>query len=76
MNLLLKLAGEQISLTKAWEQIDQFTLDYDQINVEAEAFPTRASDFKKATRRDSLVPFALPEARASVSEPKTDLPQQ
>jgi hypothetical protein len=71
-NLLLRLSSEQISMAKAWEQIDILTQEYDEINVEAEAFPTSASDFKRATKRDSLVPFQL----AAAGKGTNDAPHQ
>ena len=75
-NLLLRLASEQISMARAWELIDSLTLEYDEVNVEAEAFPTNARDFRKATRRDSLVPFKLEAAERLPSDEAPDQPSQ
>jgi hypothetical protein len=63
-NTLLKMGDGQMSLTRTWEAIDRLTVDYDQINVDAEAFPTTKADLMKAKKKDSLVPFRMPAEKA------------
>jgi hypothetical protein len=67
-NLLLRVSADQISQTKVWELIEQFTREYDEVNLEGEAFPTNAWDFKRATKKNSLLPFALAKEAESARE--------
>jgi hypothetical protein len=59
-NVLLKMADGQLSVKGSWDHVERLTAEYDQINVDAEAFPTTKADFAKARKKDSLVPFKMP----------------
>lgn len=48
-----------------WEHYDKLIAEYNQINIDGEAFPTSSSDLKKARSSPVLSPYKPPQAHRS-----------